>query len=479
MIDSGLQLEMNFDGSINRFQTCLDNGVFVMLVEHNSPGKDTDPALAGERLAELEYGILNINELPTGLAITDKYAFLDSWGAAEYASSLSTESRDRHVIYLSGRNSSLDEFADAASFCAASGFSNVVPVTGDSLPGEGFKETRRRNFTESIHGIQHLSQHKYPFFAGCAVNPFKYTAPDLFTQYFKLVKKVNCGAKFVVTQLGWDMMKLQALRWYLSYRGMHYPTIARLMLLTPERVSSIIGNRYPGVHITPAFQSLLEKELKFSYNQFEAAQWRRLELQAAGCRLIGYSGIQVAGLDTADKIRIAARRVASALNEFTSFEHWVHEYQEYMARVEMAPSHNSFYMFDRLLTTAHLDGTPKMKEGTKLPLDKGEKFNYNLKKFMFPHTDRQNPGEHLIMKKLLAGCRDCSSCRLPKTFYICPEQCPKGLANGPCGGTKIDGTCELGAMECIHSKMMRLAVWLNQVDSLEEQIIPPVTRRLR
>ena len=40
-----------------------------------------------------------------------------------------------------------------------------------------------------------------------------------------------------------------------------------------------------------------------------------------------------------------------------------------------------------------------------------------------------------MVKRPLVGCDTCGSCRLQETLYVCPETCPKGLANGPCGGT--------------------------------------------
>jgi hypothetical protein len=51
------------------------------------------------------------------------------------------------------------------------------------------------------------------------------------------------------------------------------------------------------------------------------------------------------------------------------------------------------------------------------------------------------------------------------------------MANGPCGGTMANGECELGGIECIHSQIMRLAVWRNQTDTLEETYIAPAVRR--
>lgn len=47
------------------------------------------------------------------------------------------------------------------------------------------------------------------------------------------------------------------------------------------------------------------------------------------------------------------------------------------------------------------------------------------------------------VKEAAFGCRDCGQCALPTTGYACPMTCPKELRNGPCGGVRADGGCEV------------------------------------
>lgn len=47
-----------------------------------------------------------------------------------------------------------------------------------------------------------------------------------------------------------------------------------------------------------------------------------------------------------------------------------------------------------------------------------------------------------FFKGMMFDCRSCGQCVLDKTGLICPMSCPKGLRNGPCGGT-LHGECEV------------------------------------
>jgi len=55
-----------------------------------------------------------------------------------------------------------------------------------------------------------------------------------------------------------------------------------------------------------------------------------------------------------------------------------------------------------------------------------------------------------VVKRFLFDCRMCGQCILSSTGMSCPMNCPKGLRNGPCGGVRPDGNCEmLPDMRCV------------------------------
>lgn len=53
------------------------------------------------------------------------------------------------------------------------------------------------------------------------------------------------------------------------------------------------------------------------------------------------------------------------------------------------------------------------------------------------------------IKEKLFDCQTCGQCILTHTKLVCPMNCPKGLRNGPCGGT-LDGKCEvIPEIDCV------------------------------
>jgi hypothetical protein len=54
------------------------------------------------------------------------------------------------------------------------------------------------------------------------------------------------------------------------------------------------------------------------------------------------------------------------------------------------------------------------------------------------------------VKGLLFDCQMCGQCVLSSTGMSCPMNCPKNLRNGPCGGVRSNGHCEVKPeMKCV------------------------------
>lgn len=54
------------------------------------------------------------------------------------------------------------------------------------------------------------------------------------------------------------------------------------------------------------------------------------------------------------------------------------------------------------------------------------------------------------VKGLLFDCRMCGTCVLGSTGMSCPMNCPKQMRNGPCGGVRANGNCEVKPdMPCV------------------------------
>jgi Methylene-tetrahydrofolate reductase C terminal len=57
------------------------------------------------------------------------------------------------------------------------------------------------------------------------------------------------------------------------------------------------------------------------------------------------------------------------------------------------------------------------------------------------------------IKGALFDCRMCGACALSSTGMSCSMNCPKQLRNGPCGGVRANGNCEVIAdMPCVWVK---------------------------
>lgn len=53
-------------------------------------------------------------------------------------------------------------------------------------------------------------------------------------------------------------------------------------------------------------------------------------------------------------------------------------------------------------------------------------------------------------KGAMFDCKMCGDCVLSSTGMTCPMNCPKTIRNGPCGGVRANGNCEVDPeMKCV------------------------------
>lgn len=72
------------------------------------------------------------------------------------------------------------------------------------------------------------------------------------------------------------------------------------------------------------------------------------------------------------------------------------------------------------------------------------------KRIGYERLERPMAAVERSVKGLLFDCRMCGQCVLSSTGMSCPMNCPKNLRNGPCGGVRANGHCEVRPqMRCV------------------------------
>lgn len=84
-----------------------------------------------------------------------------------------------------------------------------------------------------------------------------------------------------------------------------------------------------------------------------------------------------------------------------------------------------------------------------------------------------------IGKKIVFDCRMCGQCILHSTGMTCPMTCPKNLRNGPCGGVRENGNCEVEPdMKCVWVEAFQRAQNMPRYGEEMQLLQPPVNRQL-
>jgi methylenetetrahydrofolate reductase (NADPH) len=477
--DPSLQLNMSFKRD-NRLAQAMHQGRFAVLLEYDTPLQDQplDSALArGKVLAEKAGG----TELITGMAVTDRFRSEKTHDPVKVAAALAEISGKPLLLHLSGKGSSPQRTRELLAEAESHGIRTLLAVTGDR--SDQHSDHRRygrippyaAGYSDSITTLGLIKDRKREFFAGAAVNPFKYTLADQYLQYYKMVRKIGCGAEFIVAQAGWDMKKLQELQWYLQMREIGTPVLARIILLSLEKIQSIHQGIYPGVNVSRSLGALLQRESSLNATQSMAAQLQRIGLQVAGCKFMGYNGVQLAGIPDASTLKMVTNQISESLERYQTYAEWLAAWHNYHGTMSFAPVAEPYYVFTNLLTPTQQmydpDACPLTETQFEMPSKHDLIRSQLTNAVLSPHLPEavKHFGEKLLQTRYGTP----HPALLP-FGYFGRSDCPKQLVFGACGGSAADGTCEFGHAPCFFRRILALAAHERQLDLLEGE--PPRVR---
>jgi methylenetetrahydrofolate reductase (NADPH) len=386
------------------------------------------------------------------------------------------------VIHMTCKDFNRNGLESQAWFLSSEGFHNVLAMTGD-YPVAGIEGMAKpvfdidsvglismlhkmnRGFEYRQHGGKHEAQRlvKTQFLIGAVTTNFKLREGELVPQYLKLQKKIECGARFIITQVGYDSRKIHELRLYMDHHSMkHVPLIGNVYVLN-SRVAQMFHDRnIPGIVVTPPLLDLCLQHGQ-SADQGKAFFHEFAAKQMAIYRGLGYRGAYLGGVhDSA-----AIEKILEIERSFSP-----DDWKQFAREIKFSQPNEFFHYAENpatgLAEPALRSATPQMQKSKHV----GPAYHFSklMHEVMFTQ-DRAlakwgarvcqksaDPGQgpkmlrsaERLSKMVLFDCQDCGDCSLPEIAYLCPEsQCAKNQRNGPCGGTR-DGLCEVdGFGDCI------------------------------
>jgi Methylene-tetrahydrofolate reductase C terminal len=100
-----------------------------------------------------------------------------------------------------------------------------------------------------------------------------------------------------------------------------------------------------------------------------------------------------------------------------------------------------------------------------------------LKRIGFARLEAPVAAVESNVKGLLFDCQMCGRCVLSSTGMSCPMNCPKQMRNGPCGGVRANGHCEVRPeMRCVWVQAWEGSRRMSEGDRITE-LQPPVDHR--
>ena len=440
-----------------------------------------------------------VNELASrpevaGFSITDRVTSDTDPSPIDLSEHVAGHTNMQPLLHWSGKDRDIRDLHDSLKQFKERGIENVLFLTGDKLKSP--PADRRPRYLESVAAIRIAKEALPELFIAAALNPFKYCEEESMAQYLKLGKKIAAGADCIITQIGFDIVKHEEAMYWMHAQDYRVHAIANVMALSAARARYIRKHQLAGVTITGSFMDLLEREeAMLGKEQAERRVMRRLALQIQALKYLDYAGVQLTGLHSVERLKILKSTVDALRTEITDRLGWNEAWREVMTipgnysrkMANSAPS-GGWYLTQKdkqKHTTATLKDLVQyrvMEKVHKYIFEKGPFAKLLL--LVIGNVERFSYIDKLLLiiersiKAPLFGCETCGMCRLAVTQYICPETCPKGLANGACGGTTMN-RCEYGDRECIHSRKYRVARNNRILYQLEKYLIPAVPEKCR
>ena len=423
----------------------------------------------------------------TGFSVADRVHSDRDPDPVAAATQLASGSAKQPLVHWSGKGRDIGDLHRSIARMHDMELQNLLVLSGDKL--RDVAAGTRARYLESVAAVDIVKRTSPDLLVAVALNPFKYREEDAMAQYLKLGKKVGAGADYVITQIGFDYQKYEeALEWIVR-RNYHVPLVANLMPMLARSARYMRKHQLAGVTITDSFLGLLEEEEKLPDGGVGRSM-RRLALQAIGVRLHGYAGLQLTGIHTLAQLTHLRAQLHDMDELCRNESTWRKAWDECMTfphggTVQVAPV-RPWYLSQPPQVHATLGQRLKYRAMTQVH---NQMFGAGPASWLLAFAMRPVHPRHGRLDKLserfeklvkgpLFGCETCGMCRLEATQYICPETCPKGLANGPCGGTS-ENLCEFRDRECIHSVKYRLAKDSGVLNQLETWLIPAVPAEFR
>lgn len=328
------------------------------------------------------------------------------------------------------------------------------------------------------------------FCIGAVVSPFKALEAEVMGQYYKLKKKLEAGADFIVTQLGYDARKLHEALLMVKHLGYeHVPVVGNLYVLSRGAASVMRQNQVPGCVVTNELYETLVQEAGAA-DKGKAKSIERAAKMYAVMKGMGFAGVHIGGHGLKYQDIEAIVETGESLAP-----HW----RDHLAELQFAQP-NAWYYFERDPETGLNREVPVDRAAGRLapPLVyRGFRLlhhtMFDTHGFLFKPMralaktvdgsaveDAFTRLEH-IGKVITNECMHCGDCALPDVAYLCPmSQCPKQQRNGPCGGS-FEGWCEVypNKRRCIYVRAYGRLKPYGEEDSLQSYEVPPPDYRLR